>query len=113
VDSGLLKGHERKEERKKAALEKHQRLSRLFREDRLAFERERRKMIQEVIESAGDEALKRKLLDFQSTWDKRMKGAASEHNRFVLAQTFFWEHFHNAWQPAVIRLKDLLNQKKD
>lgn len=105
----VLKGHEKTEERKRAALEKHERLSRLFREDRLAFERERRKMIQEVVESAGDEALKRKLLDFQSRWDKRMKGAASEHNRFVLAQSFFWEHFHSAWQPAVTRLRDLLN----
>jgi hypothetical protein len=109
----VLEEHEKREEREKASLENHRRLSRLFREDRLAFERERKRRILEVIESANDEALKGKLLDLQARWDKRMRGAGSEHNRFVLAQTFFWDHFRSTWEPAVSRLKDLFDQKKE
>lgn len=100
---------EEREARRKLSLESHERLSRLFREDRLAFERERRRMIREVIESADDEPLRGKLLDLQGTWDKRMKGAGSEHNRFVLAQAFFWDHFHNTWHPALKQFRNLLN----
>lgn len=104
-----MTGSAEREERRKASIETHQRLSRLFREDRLAFERERKKRIREVVESAGDEALRAKLIALQEQWDKRMRGAGSERNRFILAQTFFWDHFQNAWQPAVKRLRDLLN----
>lgn len=99
----MLSWNENQEERKKAAEGRHRELSRLFREDRLAFERERKRMIRDVIDSAGDEALRCKLLDLQANWDKRMKGAGSEHNRFVLARTFFWDHFQTSWQPALRR----------
>jgi hypothetical protein len=109
---GLWEKEER-EETRRAALERHQELSRLFREDRLAFERERKKMITEVIESAEDEDLRAKLRALQATWNKRMRGAGSEHNRFVLAQTFFWDHFHTSWQPALDRFSELLNSCKN
>jgi hypothetical protein len=106
----VLEEHEKREEREKASLENHRRLSRLFREDRLAFERERKRRILEVIESANDEALKGKLLDLQARWDKRMRGAGSEHNRFVLAQTFFWDHFHTTWKPAMDEIRNRLGR---
>ena len=44
-----------KDKREQKALERHARLSRLFKDDRFAFERERKRMIDEVICRAGDE----------------------------------------------------------
>ena len=46
---------DQKEAREKAALEKHRRLSKLFKEDRFRFELERKEMIADVINSAPDE----------------------------------------------------------
>jgi len=107
MDGAVRDGHEQREQRRKASVERHERLSRLFREDRLAFERERKRMIQEVLQSAEDPGQREKLRALQAAWDKRMRGAGSEHNRFVLAQAFFWDHVHTAFQPAVNRLHDL------
>ncbi|MCU0593860.1 MAG: DUF3135 domain-containing protein [Desulfobacterota bacterium] len=113
MDSAVQDRHGEREQRQKASLERHERLSRLFREDRLAFERERKKMIQEVIESAEHPEQREKLRALQGSWDKRMRGAGSEHNRLVLAQAFFWDHFHTAFRPAVDHLKDLVRQQHD
>ena len=103
---------EDKEERKRTSLENHSRLSNLFKEDRLAFDRERKRLIEEVIQSAGNEGQKEKLRALQASWDKRMRGAGSAHNRFVLAQTFFWDHFHNTWLPGIQEFKSLLKGKE-
>nr|HDN01013.1 DUF3135 domain-containing protein [Deltaproteobacteria bacterium] len=100
-----------KEEREKAALEEHERLHRLFVEDRLSFERERKNAIKELIESTEDEGMRERLWELQRSWDKRMKHAGSRANRFVLAQTFFWEHFEEVWHPAINELSALLNRK--
>ena len=107
----MLEWAREKEKRENEALEKHRRFSRLFREDRLSFERERKRMIAEVIDNAGNEKLKVRLREIQATWDRRMKQSGSAHNRYVLAQTFFWEHFHNVWHPAVKHLSETLNPK--
>ena len=82
-----MQEQEKRETRREAALERHKHLSALFRTDRLGFERERRRMIHELIESAEDEALKKKLLDFQANWDRKMEGAGSQHNRFIKAKS--------------------------
>ena len=50
-----LKWEKEKEKREKESLEKHARLSKLFKEDRFAFERERKRMIDEIINSVEDE----------------------------------------------------------
>ncbi|MBW1672621.1 MAG: hypothetical protein JRJ45_03075, partial [Deltaproteobacteria bacterium] len=50
-----LKWEQEKEKREKESLEKHARLSKLFKEDRFAFERERKRMIDEIINSVEDE----------------------------------------------------------
>ncbi len=94
-------------------MERHARLARLFKEDRFTFERERRRMIDEVIQSAEDDDLKAKLHAMQDEWNRRMQGAGSLHNRFVLAKTFFWEHFHGVWQPAVQEMNRLLNRSEE
>ncbi|MFH1488665.1 MAG: DUF3135 domain-containing protein [Pseudomonadota bacterium] len=107
-----LNPQEKKEARKKKALDQHASLHRLFVEDRLAFERERKRMIDDVIARAGSEEERQKLRALQNSWDKKMRGAGSAHNRFVLAQTFFWEHFHEKWQPSIQRLNAFLNGSK-
>ena len=103
---------EDKEERKRASLERHSRSSKLFKEDRFAFDRERKRLIEEVIQSVRNEGQKEKLRALQASWDKRMRGAGSAHNRFVLAQTFFWDHFHNTWLPAIQEFKSVLKEKE-
>ena len=108
-----LRWKEQKAEREKRSLERHARLSSLFREDRLAFERERKSMIDEVINSAEDEELRNRLRALQECWDKKMRGAGSRHNRFVLAQTIFWEHFNEVWHPAIRKFDLILNSKPD
>ena len=107
-----LKWEEEKEKREKESLEKHARLSKLFKEDRFAFERERKRMIDEIINSVEDEEQKNRLRAFQESWDKKMRGAGSRHNRFIQAQTFFWEHFHETWQPTIQKFNSLLNSKQ-
>ena len=106
-----LKWEEEKEKRRKEALERHTRLSKLFKENRFAFERERKRMIDEVINSAEDEEQKNRLRAFQGSWDKKMRGAGSRDNRFVLAQTFFWDHFFETWTPAIQQFNFHLNGK--
>ncbi len=102
-----------KEKREQQALERHARLAKLFKENRFSFERERRRMIEEIIESAEDEALKARLRELQEDWNRRMRGAGSSHNRFVLAKAFFWEHFHGVWQPAIEEMNRVFNRDRD
>ena len=82
---------EGKEEREKQALDFHERLSRLFKDDRLAFERERRRLIKEAINQGRSAEEKQKLQALQDSIDKKMRSAGSEHNRFVLMQKLFWD----------------------
>jgi len=106
----VIQDSEERERARSVSLQRHQRLARLFREDRLAFERERKRMIREFLESVKDPELREKLWALQRSWDKRMKGAGSEHNRFVLAQAFFWEHVQTQFLPALSRLDALVRQ---
>jgi hypothetical protein len=98
-----------KEKREKGSLKRHARLSQLFRENRFAFELERKRMIAEVIDSVENKEQREQLLSFQASWDKKMKNAGSQHNRYVLAETFFWEHFHEKWHPTIKKLNNALN----
>lgn len=108
-----LKWAEEKEKREKESREKHAYFSKLFKEDRFAFERERKRMIDEVIGSVEDEEQRNRLWTFQERWDKKMKSSGSKHNRFALAQSFFWEHFHETWHPAILKFNFILNGKQD
>gem|GEM_PF-606305 len=91
------------EGRKKRSLQEHARLHKLFVGDRLSFERERKRMIRELILSVEDEGQRKRLRALQQAWDTRMKNAGSQHNRFVLAQHFFWDHFFDGWHPTIQR----------
>ncbi|MBW1800411.1 MAG: DUF3135 domain-containing protein [Deltaproteobacteria bacterium] len=104
---------EEKETRRQKALEEHDRLHQLFVKDRLSFERERKRMIEDVIKSAISKEEKDRLRAIQAKWDKRMKGAGSQDNRFVLAQTFFWEHFQEKFNPTLQNLNAVLNGEPD
>ncbi len=108
-----LKWQEEKDQREKESLQRHARLARLFKSDRLAFERERKEMIDALINSVKNEDQRKRLQAFQDSWDKKMRGAGSRHNRFVLAQTFFWEHFHDIWHPAIRKYSFMLNGGSD
>ncbi len=94
----------------KEALEKHAKLSALFMENRFMFELERKRMINNFINSVKDEKRRQNLMDIQADWDRKMKRAGSDHNRFILAQTFFWEHVLNVWQPSIKKLSTLLKR---
>jgi hypothetical protein len=106
-----FKWQKEKEKREKASLERHARLSELFKKDRLAFERERKEMIDELIHSVKDEGQRSRLRALQDSWEKKMRGAGSSHNRFILAKTFFWEHFYEVWNPAIQKYNLTLNNK--
>jgi len=95
------KWSQEKEQREKVSLERHARLSKLFKENRFAFELERKKRITDLINRVEDPEQRQRLWSIQTDWDKKMKNAGSEHNRYVLARTFFWEHFHDKWQPTL------------
>lgn len=92
---------ERHENTRKEALEEHARLHKLFKEDRFAFERERKRMVEEVINGAKDTKQRKKLKALQESWDRKMKNAGSAHNRFVLAQHLFVEHVNKVWNPTM------------
>lgn len=100
---------EKQEKVRKEALEEHARLHKLFKEDRFAFELERKRMINEVINGAKDEKQREKLRAMQESWDRKMKKAGSAHNRFVLAQHLFWEHVNKVWNPAMLECRRFLN----
>jgi sulfite reductase alpha subunit-like flavoprotein len=92
------------EEQKKIevdALTEHERLNRLFKENRFAFELEKRRLINQIIESAGKESEKEKLRAIQDAWDSRMKNAGSKQNRLTLARHLFFEHVEKIWNPAI------------
>ena len=97
----LSKWSQEKEQRENASLAEHARLSKLFKENRFAFELERKTRIEDLINQVEDSEQRQRLWAMQADWDKKMKHAGSEHNRYILAQTFFWEHFHEKWQPTL------------
>ena len=92
---------EDKSEREKKWMEEHERLSRLFVEDRLTFERERKRRIEKTINRIRSRTRRHRLRELQSNWDTILKHAGSEHNRFVLIQMLFWNQVRDVWTPAL------------
>jgi len=103
-----LRWEKEKELRRAEYLKRHSRMARLFVEDRLAFERERKQLLDEFFSGIEDEDMRRRLQALQNSYEEKMKHAGSAHNRFVLAQTFFWDHFHKTWQPGIRKMNALL-----
>lgn len=81
-------------------LDEHDRLANLFITDRFAFELERKRLIQETIESTYSNHYK--LWDQQKELDSILKGAGSPENRFAMIQALFWYHMVNNWQPQLL-----------
>jgi hypothetical protein len=104
-----LNWQEEKEKREKESLERHRKLSKLFRENPFAFELERKKMIEEVISSVDDVEQGERLRSLQDAWEKRMKGAGSPQNRFVLAKMIFLDHLNEVWNPSIQEINARLN----
>ena len=104
---------ESREQREKEAMEEHERLHKLFKENRFAFELERKRAIEKIINSARTGQEKEKLRALQASWDNRLKNAGTKDNRFIMAQTMFWDHFNNVWTPAIQELNVVLNGSKD
>ena len=100
-----LHWEENREAREEKALEEHARLHRLFQENRFAFELERKRAIEAVIQSARSEEMKDRLRALQASWDQTMKHAGPKENRLVLAKTLFWDHFYRVWTPALQQLQ--------
>lgn len=100
---------EERDREREASLRRHERLHRLFVEDRLSFERERKRLINEFFDSIEDQEKRDRMKALQDSWDKRMRNAGSAHNRLVLAKAFFWSHFHEVWHPAIQDLNAALN----
>ena len=62
----------------------------LHKKNRFMFEQKSKQLIKEEIENSPGN--REKLRKTQDNWDRIMKGAGSEYNRFVLAQSIFWKH---------------------
>ena len=107
----ILDWDTQREEIKKRAIEEHTRLNKLFKEDRLSFERERKSMIDEVINNAKTQEQKDRLRSMQDSWDRRMKRAGSKHNRLVIAQHLFWKHIDEKWNPMLQEFSRILKGK--
>lgn len=84
-------------------LDEHERLTALFREDRLSFERERKCLIEAAIAAAPDEKCKKKLTLQQQQLDKILQRAGSRQNRLAMMQALFWDHYVNEFLPALNR----------
>jgi hypothetical protein len=100
-----LNWEENREAREEKARQEHARLQRLFKENRFAFELERKRAIEAVIQSARTEDMRERLRALQASWDRTMKHAGPKENRLVLAKTLFWDHFHQVWTPALQQLQ--------
>ena len=86
---------------RKKGMEEHERLSRLFLEDRLAFEVERKRRIERAINRSRSKAGRIRLRSLQQEWDNVLKNAGSPHNRFILIQMLFWNQVRDVWSPAL------------
>ncbi len=82
------------------ALAEHDRMSRLFIENRFLFEIERKRLIDGVIQTY-EETSREKLYAYQNKWDNILKHAGSEYNRLVLIQMLFWDVVNERFRPAL------------
>jgi len=89
-----------KEKIEKEALERHERWSKEFQENRFMFERTRRLEVEKFINEAPEEQ-QPALRELQEKWDKALKGAGSKENRLVVAKNILMDHFVNKFQPAL------------
>jgi len=83
------------------ALAEHERMSRLFRENRFLFELERQKAIEKIINRVKRKKLKKQLQMRQARWDKLLRNSGTVQNRLVLIQMMLWDAVNTEWLPAI------------
>lgn len=83
------------------ALAEHDRMSRLFKENRFMFELERKKAIEKTINSAQKESRKKRLRELQDQWDTILDHSGSAHNRMVLMETLLWDAVTSKYLPIL------------
>ncbi|MCG8635647.1 MAG: DUF3135 domain-containing protein [Desulfobacterales bacterium] len=83
------------------AIAEHERLSKLFKENRFMFELERKKAIEKTINQIERKRLQTNLRQLQEKWDNTLNHSGSAQNRFVMVQTMLWDAVHNQWLPAL------------
>lgn len=94
--------HLPKAEKNQEFLEEHDRLANLYVTNRFAFEKERKRIINETINNMScREELKEKLRAQQKDWERILRGTGSAENRFAMIQALFWHQVVNNFQPAL------------
>lgn len=79
-------------------LDEHDRLANLFKDDRFAFERERKRIIKESIDHMYTRDRRRLQ---QQELDRILSSTGSSDNRFAMIQALFWHNLFQKWQPAL------------
>ena len=90
-----------REKIREEALEKHKKMSDLFKKNRFMFELEAKKEVEDFINSAPKE-YRETLWKLHEQWKNTLKGAGSKHNRLVLARHIFNEQvqrFNDCLKP--------------
>ena len=105
-----IDGEKEREESHKEALENHERLHKLFVENRFLFEQEKKRLTEEVINNAKSGKQKEKLNTLQKSWDDKMKKAGSNQNRLVLAKHILMKHMEEVWNPSIKELGETLQR---
>ena len=91
------------DEKRAEFLAYHEKMSRLFRENRFLFELERKTALEKIINSADTRERKKRLTDLQEKWDTTVRHAGSGHNRMVLAEMMLWDFVRDVWRPTLER----------
>ena len=101
-----------KEKGKEEALKRHAKLHKLYTEDRVAFERERKRAINELLDSVQVDEIKSKMNALQESWDAMMKKAGSGENRLIVAQTLFSKYCYEIWSPLMQKFNSAFSAEK-
>jgi hypothetical protein len=82
-------------------LKEFDRLVKLFRDDRFGFERERKRLLEEVIAGSPSEKSRDNLRALQENWNRVMRGAGSNQNRLVMSHVLLQDHVANVHIPTL------------
>jgi len=88
----------------------HERMSKLYKEDPEAFEKEQARMIEELILNAPDH-LQLKLRLAQAKWNKKIRNIGDMENRLSMAKAILMEQFLEVFNPTLQELAKGLKRK--
>ena len=90
-----------KQKRLDQYIKEHERLHKLFVENRFLFELERKNEIENCINQSRNKEQREDLEKLQNKVDKILKNSGSIHNRFVLMKMLLWDQFHDQFRPIL------------